>query len=197
MRTPSEYIAAAVRRVQSSYMPDCKATMTHGAYSGDVTRVSTSHKGEESVTTDGATEAVRVLALHTDFPEVENGSFVWIGDCPHIVTSLRTDPTKVSLTIGLSQELHKYAAKYEGTRRDHRISETVQLLAENNGLTTVYTEGFAPSNVYGWTVVIPHDAWVEVAPPQIGDDIYLDDERIRVSHVESNDAAYIIMARGR
>lgn len=195
MRTPSEYIAAAVRRVQSSLMPDCKATMTYGAYSGVVTRVSTTKRGEDAVSADGPTEAARLLALVSDFPCVKKGSTVWVDDTPHIVTSLRLDPTGASGYVGISEALDSYCANMR--RAGTRISQSINVLAVESDILDSNGDALAPTICRGWFIGVSCDDWGETTAPQIGDEFELDAARMRVAAVKKSDGYWLLTCRTR
>lgn len=198
MRKPSEYIAAAIRNVRANLMPDSSATMVHGACTAKVTRVGSPSKGEDEVSGDSPAESVRVLALHSDFPEVERDEVVTLDGETHLVTSARTDPASASLKVGLSAPLKKHTAVWTGSRRNGRtIRATVELLAINNGKMTDYADGYAPIEVYSWTLVVPKAAWGEVDPPQVGDAAENDGMRLKVANVTDKGGYWMIAARSR
>lgn len=197
MRTPSEYIAASVRNIRQRMMPDCVVSMTHGRCSAKVTRVSATRTGEDEVSDFGATEAIRVLALREDFPELDKGSGVTLDDTFRVVTSVRTDVSGASRYIGLSYPFEKFAASVSGRRGSVMMSAPVMILAVSNGKQTEYTESYSPIEVYSWTIAIPKDEWLWEGEPQIGDEIRFNDNRLKVAKVTLRDNLFIINARSR
>lgn len=195
MRTPSEYITAAVRRVQSRLMPDCKAAMVHGAYSGAATRVTTTLKGEDSVSAEGPTEAARLLALSADFPCVAKGSTVWVDNIPHIVTSTRLDPTGAMAYIGISNALDSYCAIMR--RVGTRITQSMNILAVESDFIDPNGDATAPTLCRGWFIGISFDDWGENTEPQIGDEFELDAARMRVATVKKSDGYWLLTCRAR
>lgn len=197
MRTPSEYIAAAARNIRANLMRDCAATLTHGRYCSEVTRVSSPRRGEEEVSEAGSSEAIRVLAPASDLFGVEKGDAAWLDDELRIVTSVRTDPSNSAMFVGLSDPLTKYTASWTCSRQGRHVSDTVPVMAKNNGLMTEYADGYAPVQVQSWAVVVPFDSWNSPTPPQIGDELRFGDERLRVSRVDRRDEFFFCQARGR
>lgn len=197
MRKPSEYIAAAARNIRDRLMDDCRMRLTHGDESAMVTRAASVTRGEDEVTDFGASEQVRVLSLASDFPTITKGSVATLGEHTRIVTSVRTDCAGASRYIGLSNSLTKYAATISGKRGSRFINMPVDILATSNGKQTEYADGYAPVDVYSWTVAIPEGAWIENCEPQIGDEIRFDNTRLKVAKVTALDGLFILNARSR
>ena len=209
MRKPSEYIASAIRNVRSSLMPDCIATLAHGAYCAEVTRVGTASRGDDGVADVSPVESARVLALASDFPFVSKDDSVTLDGEMRIVTSVRTDPSRSSMTIGMSGVLTKYAATVTGARpRGGSVRLPVELLANDNGLATEYGDGLSPTTVHAWTVLVHKEVWHDAGAPEIGDELRLDAMadggyfvdhgiRLRVSRVTERETHWIIAARSR
>jgi len=197
MRKPSEYIAAAARNIRDHLMDDCRMRLTHGDESAMVTRAASVTRGEDEVTDFGASEQVRVLSLASDFPTITKGSVATLGEHTRIVTSVRTDCAGASRYIGLSNSLTKYAATISGKRGARFINMPVDILATSNGKQTEYADGYAPVDVYSWTVAIPEGSWIENGEPQIGDTISFDGEKMNISRVQLVDKVFICNARSR
>lgn len=197
MRKPSEYIAAAVRNVRDRLMDDCRERMTHGDRTAMVTRASNLRRGEDEVSDFGATEAVRVLALASDFPGIDKGSGVMLGDTFRVVTSVRTDCAGASKYVGLSYPFEKLAASVSGKRGSNVMHTPVMILAVSNGKQTEYVDGYAPVEVYSWTVAIPAKEWLWDGEPQIGDEIRFANTRLKVAKVTALDGLFILNARSR
>jgi len=201
MRKPSEYIAAAVRNVQSRHMSDSALLLTCGDASATVTRAASVMRGEPDVSGDNPVENVRVLAVASDFKTITKGDVATLGESVRIVTSVRTDCAGASQYIGLSAALEKCAAQVSGTRGSRPIRFPLDILAENNGLATDLTDGYAPTTVHSWTLVVAVDAWPEVDEPQIGDEFRFDkdgaDIRVKVARCNLRERHYVISARSR
>lgn len=197
MRKPSEYIAAAVRNVRDRLMDDCRERMTHGDRTAMVTRASNLRRGEDEVSDFGATEAVRVLALASDFPGIDKGAGVTLGDTFRVVTSVRTDCAGASKYVGLSYPFEKFAASVSGKRGSNVMHTPVMILAVSNGKQTEYVDGYAPVDVYSWTVAIPAKEWLWDGDPQIGDEIRFANTRLKVAKVTALDGLFILNARSR
>ena len=197
MRKPSEYIAAAVRNVRDRLMDDCRERMTHGDRTAMVTRASNLRRGEDEVSDFGATEAVRVLALASDFPGIDKGAGVTLGDTFRVVTSVRTDCAGASKYVGLSYPFEKFAASVSGKRGSNVMHTPVMILAVSNGKQTEYVDGYAPVEVYSWTVAIPTKEWLWDGEPQIGDEIRFANTRLKVAKVTALDGLFILNARSR
>ena len=197
MRKPSEYIADAVRNVRDRLMDDCRERMTHGDRTAMVTRASSFRRGEDEVSDFGATEAVRVLALASDFPDIDKGASVTLGDTFRVVTSVRTDCAGASKYVGLSYPFEKFSASVSGKRGANVIHTPVMILAVSNGKQTEYADGYAPVEVYSWTVAIHAEEWLWDGEPQIGDEIRFDNTRLKVAKVTALDGLFILNARSR
>lgn len=197
MRKPSEYIVAAVRNVRDRLMDDCRERMTHGDRTAMVTRASNLRRGEDEVSDFGATEAVRVLALASDFPGIDKGAGVTLGDTFRVVTSVRTDCAGASKYVGLSYPFEKFAASVSGKRGSNVMHTPVMILAVSNGKQTEYVDGYAPVDVYSWTVAIPAKEWLWDGDPQIGDEIRFANTRLKVAKVTALDGLFILNARSR
>jgi len=201
MRKPSEYIAAAVRNVQSRYMSDSEMRLTCGGSSAMVTRAASVMRGENDVSGENPVENIRVLALASDFENITKGDVATLGESVRIVTSVRTDCAGASQYVGLSAELEKCAAQVFGVRGSRPIRFPVEILAENNGLATDMTDGYAPTTVHSWTLVIAVDSWPQKDEPQIGDEVRFEkdgaDVRVKVAKCNRRECHYVINARSR
>lgn len=197
MLKPSQYIAAAVRNVRDRLMDDCRERMTHGDRTAMVTRASSLRRGEDEVSDFGCAEAVRVLALASDFPSLTKGCVATLDRHQRVVTSVRTDCAGASMYVGLSASLTKYAASLSGKRGGRTINIPVGILATSNGKQTDYADGYAPVEVYSWTVAIPAEEWTENEPPHIGDAVRFDEQRLNIAKVTLVDGVYVCNARSR
>ena len=184
----------------ASTLPDAVRLLEHGAEAGNVIKSSSVEMSGEGVTASGAVEKFRVIAKASDFPTLAADALVTFAEEPHVVTSLRTDPLGASLTIGLSEPLSRCAASVSGARGSRHINLPSGLLAVNNGLATDYADGFAPVEVYSWTLCISVDDWLETEAPQIGDVIRFEkngDQVVKVARCTRRDGFYILNARSR
>jgi len=202
MRKPSEYIAAAVRNVQSRYMSDSAMRLTCGGASAMVTRAASVMRGENDVSGENPVENIRVLTFAFDFETITKGDVATLGESVRIVTSVRTDCAGASQYVGLSAELEKCAAQYSGVRGSRAIRFPLDVLAENNGLVTDYAADiYAPTTVHSWTLVIAVDSWPENGEPQIGDEVRFEkggaDVRVKVARCNLKERHYVINARSR
>lgn len=201
MRKPSEYIAAAVRNVQRRHMSDTALLLACGGDSATVTRVASVMRGEPDVNGDDPAENVRVLAVASDFKTITKGDVATLGESVRIVTSVRTDCAGASQYIGFSAALENCAAYVAGVRGNRAVRFPLDILAENNGLATDYTDGYAPTSVHSWTLVVACDDWPESGEPQIGDEFRFDKDgepvRVKVARCNRRERHYIISARSR
>ncbi len=199
MRTPSEYLPAAVKKLRSRLMPDCSELLRHAGRCATVTRVGSPSRGEDALTETEIVESAHVLALAADFPELTKGSAVELGGTLRIVTSCRTDPAKAHLVVGLSDELEAMSAAYRRPGKPIRTPLNV-LAIESQTVAYADEDAAAPSIVQTWLVCISDDQWPETTPPQTGDEIALADRRetfLRVASVVHGRGYWILRARPR
>lgn len=193
MRKPSEYLPAAVKGIRSRLMPDCSETLCHAGYSATVTRVGSLSRGEDAMAGADVNEDVRVLALASDFPELEKGRLVSLSGKWRIVTSARTDPAAATLSVGMSAELEKCRASYR--RPGTNLAQPVDVLAVEGDVIDPNGDAFAPTPCRQWHVAIPEDGWYEPTEPQVGDRLELDGANLRVASVAKSDGFFILEAR--
>ena len=105
MRKPSEYLPAAMSGLRGRLMPDCSEVLVYCWRSAAVTRVGTPKRGENTASDFEPIEAVRVLASFSDFTEMAKWATVTLRDTPRIVTSVKVDPSRSVLTIGMTDPL--------------------------------------------------------------------------------------------
>ena len=195
MRKPSEYLPSAVAGLRSRLMPDCSETLCHAGMSAVVTRVGSLSRGEDAMSGADVNEDVRVLALASDFPELENGRLVSLSGKWRIVTSARTDPAAATLSVGMSAELEKCRASYR--RPGTKIAQPVDVLAVEGEVIDPNGEAFAPTPFRQWHVAVPEDGWYEPTEPQVGDEITIDGTTMRVAAVAKRDGYWILTCRER
>ena len=210
MRKPSEYLPAAYARLRGGPMSDCSEVMRVGGRSAKVTRVGSPSAGEDQISGSEVGDEMHVLALFADFPGLEKGRLVELGGSFRLAVSVRTDPARATLSVGLSAKLDTYPAAYSGARREggavRNIRLKVDILAvENQDDPTIYGDAAAPSYLQSWTCCIAEDSWPELSPPQVGDEIKVydtrsgrnDEQRMRVAAVTHNDGWWMLVARPR
>jgi len=182
-------------------LPDAVRTMVHEAETGDAINSSSVELSGEAASESGAVEKSRVIVTAANFPTLGWDSFVTVGDEPHIVTSLKKDPVGATMTVGLSEPLSKVLAHIIGVRGSRPVRFPVELLAENNGLATDITDGYAPTTVHSWTLCVAVDSWPENGEPQIGDEVrFVKDGaevRVKVARCNLRERHYVLNARSR
>ena len=193
MRKPSEYLPAAVKGLRSRLMPDCSMLLCHAGRSAVVTRVGSLSRGEDAMAGADVNEDVRVLALASDFPELEKGRLVSLSGKWRIVTSARTDPAAATLSVGMSAELEKCRASYR--RPGTHIAQPVDVLAVEGEVIEPNGEAFAPTPCRQWHVAVPEEGWYEPTEPQVGDRLDLDGANLRVASVAKSDGFWVLEAR--
>lgn len=205
MRKPSEYIAAAVRNIRDKQMTDCACTLTHGENSAKVTRVGTFKQSGDEMTGDGPTESIRVLALASDFPDIDRGAAVELDDTFRVVTSVSKDPTQTSLSVFMSAPFEKTPATYSGKRRDtgsvRQLWFPVDTLYIENGVADNFTNAVAPTYATGYTLAIRREDWQDATDPEVADAVEIAPNGyaipLKVSAVTRHDGWYILNCRTR
>ena len=210
MRTPSQYVAASMAKLQGSLLPDCSATLRHGDEVGTVTRVGSVARGEDAVAESDIPEACRVLANPSDFPCMAKGDAVQLfdggpGESLRVVTSATADISRSILTVGLSNPFETHGAAYRGTRREsgrvRNIAFSLNVLTLENGRAATYTEALAPTYAENYLVAIRVADWLETSDPEPSDSIDAADVRgnapvsLKVSTVTRHDGWYILQCR--
>ena len=174
-------------------MPDCSEALCHAGRSAVVTRVGSLLRGGDAMAWEDVNEDVRVIALASNFPELENGRLVSLSGKWRIVTSVRTDPAAATLSVGMSAELEKCRASYR--RPGTKIAQPVDVLAVEGEVIEPNGEAFAPTPFRQWHVAVPEEGWYEQTEPQVGDRMDLDGTSLRVASVAKRDGFFIIEAR--
>lgn len=200
MRKPSEYVASALRGLRATALAENSATLAHGDRAATVTRVGSTLRGEDGLTSDAPAEAVSVLALAEDFPGLRKGEPVALDGSLHVVTSARRDTSGASLTVGLSAAFGRFCAAY--ARKGKGTAFPVPALAlEDAALPSAYADAAAPASGQSWTVCVPASEWPEPTPPQVGDEIRIDDSsgelRLKVASAVRGGAWWTLRARPR
>jgi len=185
----------------ASALPDAVLTMVHEGETGNAIKSSSVDLSGEAASESGAVEKSRVVVTASQFHALGSDSLVTVGDAPHIVTSLKTDPVGATKTVGLSEPLSNVYAQIIGVRGSRTIRFPLDILAENNGLATDMTDGYAPTMIHSWTLCIAVDSWPVDGEPQIGDEFRFEKDgaeiRVKTARCNRRERHYIINARSR
>lgn len=185
--------------------PEAVRTMYHGEDETGAVVQSSSRDFAEAVTDAAPAEAARYVANAADFPTLEQGSAVELGESLRVVVSLKADPVGATFAVGLSAEFEKTPAAYSGTRREaagvRQIRHPLDVLMLENGTADTYANADAPSYARSYTVAIRREDWPEVTDPDPSD--RLDAApcgrpiALKVSSVTRHDGWYILKCRTR
>ncbi len=185
--------------------PEAVRTMRHGdGESGPVVQ-SSARDFAEPVSDTAPAEAARFMANAADFPSLEEGSAVELGDTLRVVTSLKLDAVGATLSLGLSAEFEKCPAAYSGVRRDsgtaRRLNFPLDLLLLETGTADIYTDALAPTYSSAYTVAIRRADWPETSEPDPSDAIEAAPGgapvALKVSTVARHGGWYILKCRAR
>lgn len=190
-------IAAAV--------PEAVRTMRHGETEQGAVVQSSSRDFAETVSDAAPAEAARYVANAADFPTLEQGAAVELGESLRVVVSMKTDPVGATFTVGLSAEFEKCPAAYKGTRRENGKARTIQhpldILLLENGTADNYTDALAPTYATAYIAAIRRADWPEVSDPEPSDTIEVSPDghplTLKVSTVTRHGGWYILKCRTR
>ena len=190
-------IAAAV--------PEAVRTMRHGETEQGAVVQSSSRDFAEVVSDAAPAEAARYVANAADFPTLEQGAAVELGESLRVVVSMKTDPVGATFTVGLSAEFEKCPAAYKGTRRENgkvrTIKHPLDVLLLENGTADNYADALAPTYATAYTVAVRRTDWPEVTEPEPSDviDVAPDGHplTLKVSTVTRHGGWYILKCRTR
>lgn len=190
-------IAAAV--------PEAVRTMRHGETEQGAVVQSSSRDFAEVVSDAAPAEAARYVANAADFPTLEQGSAVELGESLRVVVSMKTDPVGATFTVGLSAEFEKCPAAYKGTRRENgkvrTIKHPLDVLLLENGTADNYADALAPTYATAYTVAVRRTDWPEVSDPEPSDTIEVAPDghplTLKVSTVTRHGGWYILKCRTR
>ena len=190
-------IAAAV--------PEAVRTMRHGETEQGAVVQSSSRDFAEAVSDAAPAEAARYVANAADFPTLEQGAAVELGESLRVVVSMKTDPVGATFTVGLSAEFEKCPAAYKGTRRESGKARTIQhpldILLLENGTADSYTDALAPTYATAYIAAIRRTDWPEVSDPEPSDTIEVAPDghplTLKVSTVTRHGGWYILKCRTR
>lgn len=196
-RTALGSIAAAV--------PEAVRTMRHGETEQGAVVQSSSRDFAETVSDAAPAEAARYVANAADFPTLEQGAAVELGESLRVVVSMKTDPVGATFTVGLSAEFEKCPAAYKGTRRENGKARTIQhpldILLLENGTADNYTDALAPTYATAYIAAIRRTDWPEVSDPEPSDTIEVAPDghplTLKVSTITRHDGWYILKCRTR
>lgn len=185
-------------------IPEVAWKMIHGNDVGGAIRSSSNDIGTESVSEDGIVEKRRIIVSRRDFPRLNRGCFVTVGNKGYITTSAVEDAVGVTIRVGLSDEMSKFTILYEGMRREdgciHRIKRGIECLGVQRGFLDAFGSAIAPVRVEEWVFAIAKDNWVELTNPIEGDTIEFYTDRLlnlKVSKVTEDGGVFIITGRKR
>ena len=190
-------IAAAV--------PEAVRTMRHGETEQGAVVQSSSRDFAEAVSDTAPAEAARYVANAADFPTLEQGAAVELGESLRVVVSMKTDPVGATFTVGLSAEFEKCPAAYKGTRRENGKARTIQhpldVLLLESGTADNYADALAPTYATAYTVAVRRTDWPEVSDPEPSDTIEVAPDghplTLKVSTVTRHGGWYILKCRTR
>ena len=190
-------IAAAV--------PQAVRTMRHGETEQGAVVQSSSRDFAEAVSDASPSEAARYVANAADFPTLELGAAVELGESLRVVVSMKSDPVGATFTIGLSAEFEKCPAAYKGTRRENGKARTIQhpldILLLENGTADNFSDALAPTYATAYTVAVRLADWPEVSSPEPSDTIEVAPDghplTLKVSTVTRHGGWYILKCRTR
>lgn len=190
-------IAAAV--------PEAVRTMRHGETEQGAVVQSSSRDFAEAVSDTAPAEAARYVANAADFPTLEQGAAVELGESLRVVVSMKADPVGATFTVGLSAEFEKCPAAYKGTRRENGKARTIQhpldILLLENGTADNYTDALAPTYATAYIAAIRRADWPEVTDPEPSDTIEVAPDghplTLKVSTVTRHGGWYILKCRTR
>ena len=190
-------IAAAV--------PEAVRTMRHGETEQGAVVQSSSRDFAEAVSDASPSEAARYVANAADFPTLELGAAVELGESLRVVVSMKSDPVGATFTIGLSAEFEKCPAAYKGTRRENGKARTIQhpldILLLENGTADNFSDALAPTYATAYTVAVRLADWPEVSSPEPSDTIEVAPDGhpliLKVTTVTRHGGWYILKCRTR
>ena len=190
-------IAAAV--------PQAVRTMRHGETEQGAVVQSSSRDFAEAVSDTAPAEAARYVANAADFPTLDEGAAVELGESLRVVVSMKSDPVGATFTIGLSAEFEKCPAAYKGTRRENGKARTIQhpldILLLENGTADNFSDALAPTYATAYTVAVRRTDWPEVTGPDPSDTIEVAPDGhpliLKVSTVTRHGGWYILKCRTR
>lgn len=190
-------IAAAV--------PEAVRTMRHGETEQGAVVQSSSRDFAEAVSDAAPAEAARYVANAADFPTLEQGAAVELGESLRVIVSMKSDPVGATFTVGLSAEFEKCPAAYKGTRRENGKARTIQhpldILLLENGTADNYTDALAPTYATAYIAAIRRADWPEVSDPEPSDTIEVAPDghplTLKVSTVTRHGGWYILKCRTR
>ena len=188
-------IAAAV--------PEAVRTMRHGETEQGAVVQSSSRDFAEAVSESAPAEAARYVANAADFPTLEQGAAVELGESLRVVVSMQTDPVGATFTVGLSAEFEKCPAAYRGTRREDGRARTldfpIDVLLLESGTSDSITDAAAPSIVPTYIVAIRREDWRDETTPNFGDELTAARDGVplvvKVISAERSDGWHILKCR--
>ena len=186
-------------------VPEAARTMRHGEWESGPVVQSSSRDIAEAVSDAAPGEAARYVANAADFPTLERGAAVELGESLRVVVSLKEDAVGATFTVGLSAEFEICPAAYKGTRRENGRARTIQhpldILLLENGTADNYTDALAPTYAEAYLVAIRGADWPESSAPEPSDTIEVAPDghplTLKVSTVTRHGGWYILKCRTR
>lgn len=185
--------------------PEAVRIMYHGEDELGAVVQSSSRDFAEPVSDAAPEEAARYVANAADFPTLERGSAVELGDSLRVVVSMKTDPVGATITVGLSAEFEKCPAAYKGTRREaghvRQIKHPIDVLLLETGTSDAFSESLAPTYARDYAVAIRRTDWPEVTDPEPSDALEVAPGghpfALKVSTVTRHDGWFLLKCRTR
>ena len=191
-----EDIGSAISDVADA-LPDAAIVMRHGDAAGVVLSSSSLDMARNTVSADAPEEKRRAIGKRADFPLLDQGALVFLGDTreAHIVTSVRLDPVAASVSFGLSAPLDEMEASYR--RPGAGIHHSMSVLAVESDVVSPVEAGFAATALRTWFVAFASAEWPHVSEPQIGDELTIGERTLRAFAVMKHDGCWILQCRAR
>lgn len=154
---------------------EASATMRHGDGEHGTVLQSSSREFADPISGDTPAEAARFVANADDFPTLDEGAAVEIGDTLRLVVSMKKDPVGATISLGVSAEFEKCPAAYSGRRREKgavRVLDfPLDILLLESGTADNYAHAIAPTYAQAYTVAVRAEDWPEVSMPDPSDEI--------------------------
>lgn len=182
-------IAAAV--------PEAVRTMRHGEEERGQVVQSSSRDFADPVSDTSPAEVARYIANAADFPTLDEGAAVSLGESLRVVVSLKTDPVGATFTVGLSAEMCETRLEVV-TRTGSRNAETLNALVSEEDERLAFAEpyGGARGAERVYTVLVREDDWHRPEPLDVGDAVRFDSShgnvRGAVSRVRLHRGCFIL-----
>ncbi len=199
MRTPTQYLPAALSGLRARLMPDCAQTMRHGGDCARVVRVG-SHApaaqtpagcaaGDPGDTSESVATDIKVLAAAADFPDLEYGSVVAVDDVSRMVVDVQSDPARVTLKVSLSRELDVCSLARDPDAAGRTLPAVpFRCIAAQDGRSGDLVgahPAFEGTALVAWSLHVPRGQWPLPDDPRIG-------QRLSLSRCSCTAAALVV-----